>query len=270
MQVEIGFGGGVAGERQGGGVTGDAGVAFDDNGGVLLDGVCQVGTTIESMNASGERVAGIEIRRLCRPGGAAGDIAIAEVSLDARERFADIEAEAGVKGERAIVVSGLDEAHSRGAALVGAIHDGAHEFATDAGILRGGIDGEGADARDDGTLVEAIASDDASFGFGDDAIEAGMREQHGEYADGEVWRGEIGRKIVAGAEFAEGVVTDLTADGTVSRSSEANYNLGLRTRRHGRTSIFPGESITALGAKRGRDEMGSLRWLCGSLDVPCL
>ena len=106
------------------------------------------------------------------------------LSLQAGERFADVEAEGGVEGERAIVEGGLDQTDSGGALLVRAVHRGLHELTTDAEVLYVGVDGDGANASNQGTLIEAVAADDPAVVFGDDAIEAGAREHHGEQADG--------------------------------------------------------------------------------------
>ncbi len=83
----------------------------------------------------------------------------------------------------------LHEPHSGGMAFSGAIHHGAHELASDAEVLRAGVDRDGSDASDRGTLVEAIAADDAAPGFGDDAVEAGAGEHGGKDGDADLGRG---------------------------------------------------------------------------------
>src|SRR4029077_12784550 len=98
------------------------------------------------------RVTSFQVRRSCQPDRAAWNNPFARAPLQAGERFADIEAEASVKRERAIVIGGLHQAHSRRAALICAIHDRLHQLASDAEILRAGIDGNRTDAGDTGTL----------------------------------------------------------------------------------------------------------------------
>lgn len=84
----------------------------------------------------------------------------------------------------------LHEAGSGGAGLVGAIEDGLHESAADAKILRGAIDGDGADAANAGAFVKAVAAHDAVVDFRDDAVEAGVGEQVSVQADGGFRRGK--------------------------------------------------------------------------------
>jgi hypothetical protein len=86
------------------------------------------------------------------------------VSLDAGERLAHIEAEAGVEGQRTIVKGGLHQPDIGSIAL----HDGSHQAATDARVLHAGIDSDGTDAGDDGALIEHIAADAATIDFADE------------------------------------------------------------------------------------------------------
>ena len=152
------------------------------------------------------------------------------LSLDAGERLAYVEAEAGVERERAIVKGGLHQPDAGGAALCCAVHDGPHEAATDARVLRGGIDGDGTDAGDDGALIEHIAADDAAIDLGDDRVEAGSRKHICEQADGGLRAGQIGGEIVRRVEGGEGLVADLAAGGAVLGRgwTDAHFRLGFR------------------------------------------
>ena len=85
---------------------------------VLLDGLLQFGAAIESMHPPGEGVAGFQIRGLGQPYRTSRNISFGGPSLEAGQGFPDIETEAGVKRERAIVVRSLHQPHSRGTALV--------------------------------------------------------------------------------------------------------------------------------------------------------
>jgi hypothetical protein len=60
------------------------------------------------------------------------------VSLDAGERLAHIEAEAGVEGQRTIVKGGLHQPDAGGMVLRCAVHYGSHQAATDARVLHAG------------------------------------------------------------------------------------------------------------------------------------
>ena len=111
-----------------------------------------------------------------------GIVARGGAALHAGERLADVEAEGGVERERAVVEGGLHEADASGVLRGGAVEHGLHEQAADAAVLCGGVDGDGADAVDDGALVEAVAAEDAVVVFSDDAVEAGRGEEHGEEA----------------------------------------------------------------------------------------
>src|SRR4029077_15899666 len=111
--------------------------------------------------------------------------------------------------------------------LICAIHDRLHQLASDAEILRAGIDGNRTDAGDTGTLVETIAADDAAAAFRDDAIKAGTGKQHRKQAHSGFRSRQITREAVLGAERGEGVVANLSADRTVDRSRGTNDDLRL-------------------------------------------
>src|ERR1700743_3862238 len=84
----------------------------------LLDRVRQVGAAVESVYATRQRVAAFEIGALCLAHRAARDAALLRSSLHARKRLANVEAEPGVKRERAIVKRGLHEADAGRTALI--------------------------------------------------------------------------------------------------------------------------------------------------------
>jgi hypothetical protein len=192
----------------------------------LVDALGELGGAGESVNLKGESVAGVEVGGLRGAHGAAGDGARGGAALQAGEGLARVEAEAGVEREGAVVEGGLHEAHAGSASFGGAVHDDLHESAARAAVLHGGIDGDGTDAVDDGALVKAVAADDASVAFGNDAVEAGAGERDGEQADGGLGRGEVAGKVVLRIEDGEGVVTDAAADGGVFRAGGTDGGVG--------------------------------------------
>src|SRR6185312_5856123 len=221
-EVGSGFCGGVAEEADDGGVGGDAAVALGDDGGAVLDGLCEVGGAVEAVDGDGESVAG---GKVCGGGGAHGAVANGArggAALHAGERLADVEAEGGVERERAVVEGGLDEPDAGSMLRSGAVEHGLHEEAADAAVLCCGVDGDGADAVDDGALVDAVAAENAVVVFSDDAVEAGGGEEHAHEADGEFGAGEVGREVVRGADGGEGVEADLAGGGGVGERGGAD------------------------------------------------
>ena len=175
-------------------------------------------------------------------------------SLHAGEGLADVKAERRVEGKRAIVKGSLHQPDSCCAALVGTVDDRLHELAADAPVLDGRVDGDGADAADDGAFIESVAADDAAVAFGDDAVDAGCGEEHGDDSNGYISVGEVTGKTVDGVDGAEGVVTDLAAGGGVLRSGAANEYVGLRFRRDhaNRPWIFCERSISVAGPSQSQ------------------
>lgn len=216
----------MAEEGEGGGVAGDLAGSLHYLGGAVLDGFGEFAGSVETVNAAGEGVAGIEVRGGGGANGATGDGAVAGPALHARERLADIVAEAGVQRERAIVESGLDEADSGGVALAGAVHDGLHEAAADSVILGFGIDGDGTDAANRASLIQTIAAENAALAFGDHAVDGGVREHHLHQADGMVGVGKIAREVVGGIDAGECSVADLTGGDGIGRRGLSDENRG--------------------------------------------
>ena len=188
--------------------------------------------SIEHRSVESTRFLIVRKRFVRRPYDAARNVAFADASLDARKRLANIEAQGGVEGERAIVKCGLHQTHSGGMALIGSIHDGLHEFAADAEVLRSGIHSNGANASDQGALVETITSNDATSAFGHHAVEVRTGEHRREHAGGDFGSGKIGRETVLRADVAESVVADLAANGAIGRSSGTDCYFRLCFRLH--------------------------------------
>src|ERR1700722_284456 len=155
----------MAGESRGRSISGNAARDLHHSGSALLNGLLHFSASIKSMHPSGQHVAGIQISRLCRPHHTSWNIPLEGPSLDAGEGLPNLEAEAGVKRERAIVIRSLHQPHSRGTPLVGSSHHRLHQLAPNAEVLCAGIDGNRANASDHGTFVEAIATHDAAAAF---------------------------------------------------------------------------------------------------------
>ncbi len=117
---------------------------------------------------------------------------------------------------------GLHEAYSGGVARACAIERGLHQLPPDAEILRGGIDGNRAEAGDDGTLVEAIAADDAALVFGDDAVKIPVGKHHREHASGIIGRGKIAGESVGRIDCGKSGIADWAAGGSVLWEGWAN------------------------------------------------
>ncbi len=196
----FGLGRGVAEEGEVRRVSRDAAAALDHARRAMLDCLCEFGGAIEAVDTLRERVARVKIGRAGGSNGAAGNGSLGSPALHAGEGFANVKSERRVEGQRAIVKGGLYQADSCRAALVRAVNDGFHELAADAPVLDGRVDGDGADAVDDGALVEAVAAEDAAVAFGDDAVDAGCGEEHGDDAGGYISVGEVAGKTVSGVD----------------------------------------------------------------------
>ena len=124
------------------GVSSYAAIAFDDSGSALLDSLLQFRASMESMNPLRKSITSSHIGGLGRSDGTSGDTSLQGSSLHAGKRLPDIEAEACIKRERAIVKGGLYQPDSGGASFVGSIHDSSHQLTANAVALRGWVDGD--------------------------------------------------------------------------------------------------------------------------------
>ena len=97
-------------------------------------------------------------------------------SLDAGKGLASVEAEGRVKRERAIVICGLHQSHPCRSTFPGSVHHRLHELASDSKILCVRIDGYWANSSDQRSLIETIASHDATIAFRNHTIKSRMRE----------------------------------------------------------------------------------------------
>src|ERR1700722_7975607 len=99
---------------------------------------------------------------------------------------------------------GLHQTYASGPAFVRPIHDHLHQLPPDAVVLYVGIDGERADACDDGALVKYIAPDDAASAFGHHTVEVSAGEHPRKEPDGRLRPGKIARKIVRRVDCRKG------------------------------------------------------------------
>src|SRR5580700_4947158 len=125
----------MAEEREVAGIAGDAAAALCDAGFALLDGVSEISAAIESVDAMGQRVAGVEVGGRGGPDFASGYGKRPRRALDAAERLADVESQAGIERERAVVEGGLDESDAGGLLFVSPLDHVMHETAADSGVL---------------------------------------------------------------------------------------------------------------------------------------
>jgi hypothetical protein len=189
--------------------------------------------SIEAVDLHGQGVTRRQIGRLGRANAAARQLALRRPPLQTAQRFADIEAEAGIEGEGAIVERSLDETNARCAALESAIHDRLHEFAADAMVLNSRIDGDGADAGDDRALIETVAAHDAAVDLRHDAVKAGMAEHEIHDAESNFRTRKVAGKIMFGVDGGECAVADSAAGSGVRERSLADGDV--------RHSDSPGE-----------------------------
>src|SRR3984957_10171442 len=140
---------------------------------------------------------------------------------------------------------GLHQTYASGPAFVRPIHDHLHQLPPDAGVLYVGIDGERADACDDGALVKYIAPDDAASAFGHHAVEVSAGEHLRKEPDGRLRSGKIAREIVRRVDCRKGSVGNLAADGAVLRQRRTHYQVRLRFRSHTLDILLVRESIAA-------------------------
>ena len=66
--------------------------------------------------------------------------------------------------------SSLHQADPCCSAFIGTIHDGLHKLSANSTILNTRIDCDGADARDDGALIETVAARENAIHLSHDAI----------------------------------------------------------------------------------------------------
>ena len=116
LQVSVGFGYGVAEESDDGSVARDTRVAFDEARHTKGDHVRHLARTVVAVDAMAERVARGQIAGSGRPDRATAGYEVNRRPLQHYQRFANVEAQLGVKRQGTGVKSGLHEPHPRGAA----------------------------------------------------------------------------------------------------------------------------------------------------------
>ena len=117
------------------------------------------------------------------------------MSLQCCQRFANVEAQFGVQAHRAIVVGQLDKSDTESVSLGTALQNCCHQCATDVTVLHLRVDRHRTHAEDRAALIEEIASDYMSVGFGDDTEEAGMRHERGHEFGCHATDGKSGGKL---------------------------------------------------------------------------
>jgi hypothetical protein len=128
-----------------------------------------------------------------------------------------METELGIKRERAVVVSGLQQAYPRGLALCGAAQNVLHQTPAHATVLSRRIDGNRPNAGNAGSLIKEIAADDSALVFGDDRVKARMCQQSRQQTARYCWRGKVRREVMSRGNRPEGFIANITAGWGVSR-----------------------------------------------------
>jgi hypothetical protein len=117
----------------------------------------------------------------------------------------------------------LHQPHPSCSACTRSIHHSLHELPPNAGILGSGVDCNRAYASDHGTLIEAIASNNAASYFGHNTVEAIVSEQRRKDTGGRFRPRKIARETVSPVNAGEGLVADFAAIGTIILRSDANH-----------------------------------------------
>ena len=178
MHVQVALRRCMAEESQSCRVSSNAACTLDHTCGLLLDAICQFSASIESVHPTRQRIACLQITGMRRPHNTSWDIPIEGPSLNAGKWLSDVETERSVKRERAVVVRGLHQPHSSRMTLLSSVHHRVHKLAPDAEVLYAWVDSNRSNTSDQGTLVETIASRDATLAFRDYAVKARTRKKH--------------------------------------------------------------------------------------------
>src|SRR6516162_7160455 len=116
----------------------------------------------------------------------------------------------------------LHQAHAREMLFSDAVHDRFHQLAARSAVLCGGIDCDRANACNYGALVHAIAANNLPLLLGHHTKESRMFEHERHDFGCNIWRWEVGRKIVVLVEGSERFVTDAAARFNIGRLCATN------------------------------------------------
>jgi hypothetical protein len=164
----------MTGESEGSCVSRNSAAALYGNCSFVLHRFRQLGSAIKSMDLAGKHIACVQIGGLRRPNETPGDTSLESPSLEAGKGLPDIEPETRVERKGPIVIGGLHQPDSDGLALVRSVEHSPHQHPSSAEVLYARVDRYRADARDHGTLVQAVAPHDAAVRFGHYARKSGM------------------------------------------------------------------------------------------------
>jgi hypothetical protein len=174
LKVKVRLGRGMTGESEGSCVSRNSAAALYGNCSFVLHGFRQLGSTIKSMDLPGKYIACVQIGGFRWPNETPGDTSLESPSLEAGKGLPDIEPETRVEREGPIVIGGLHQPDSDGLALARSIEYSPHQHPSSAEVLYARVNRYRADARDHGTLVQAIAPHDAAIRFCHHTRKSGM------------------------------------------------------------------------------------------------
>src|SRR5579871_811729 len=165
LKINVRLGCGMSEESEGSRVSRNSAAALHDNCSFVLHRFRQLGSAIKSMDLPGKRIACVQIGGFRRPHETPGYTSLDSPSLEAGKGLPDIEPETRVERERPIVIGGLHQPDPDGLALVRPIEYSPHQHPSSAVVLYPRVDRYRTDARDHGTLVQAVAPHDAAVRF---------------------------------------------------------------------------------------------------------
>jgi hypothetical protein len=130
------------------------------------------------------------------------------VPLKVDKGCACFEPELGVEGQRPPMICGLDEAYPRLAPLGRPLECSLHELTAKHAVLDSGIHRDRPHTDNCGTLVQGIASNDATAQLRDDHVVAGMRQPFCETGHSDVRRWKVRGKAMFLCNHFESFIAD--------------------------------------------------------------
>src|SRR5881628_2623673 len=109
------------------------------------------------------------------------------------------------------MIGGLEQTDSREATFSRTVHYGLHQDPSDTPVLNVRRDRDRPDPGNRGTLIQAVAANNAPIKLRDDAIEARMGEEHPEKTHSGFGRRKFRGKVVLAADRSESLVANTAA-----------------------------------------------------------